>query len=108
MVESEFVLLGTERDSDGVPWALLASDRDGELKFAGLPSCTRLRRKGALGEVDGSIGDGEAAAEGLAAGLCSMAAARAAGAGEASQGQGHAATRHGEAADHGLAATAGA
>ena len=35
MVESEFVLLGTERDSDGVPWALLASDRDGRLEFAG-------------------------------------------------------------------------
>jgi DNA ligase D-like protein (predicted ligase) len=35
MVESEFVLLGTELDSDGVPWALLASDRDGELRFAG-------------------------------------------------------------------------
>jgi ATP-dependent DNA ligase len=35
MVESEFVLLGTERDSDGVPWALLASDRDGRLQFAG-------------------------------------------------------------------------
>jgi hypothetical protein len=28
-------LLGTERDSDGVPWALLASDRDGRLEFAG-------------------------------------------------------------------------
>jgi bifunctional non-homologous end joining protein LigD len=26
-VEGEFILLGTERDSDGVPWALLASDR---------------------------------------------------------------------------------
>jgi hypothetical protein len=25
MVESEFVLLGTGRDSDGVPWALLPS-----------------------------------------------------------------------------------
>ena len=35
MVESEFVLLGTDRDSDGVPWALLASDRDGRLEFAG-------------------------------------------------------------------------
>jgi hypothetical protein len=35
MVESEFILLGTERDSDGVPWALLASDRDGRLQFAG-------------------------------------------------------------------------
>jgi hypothetical protein len=31
----EFILLGTERDSDGVPWALLASDRDGRLEFAG-------------------------------------------------------------------------
>ena len=27
--------LGTDRDADGVPWALLASDRDGQLKFAG-------------------------------------------------------------------------
>ena len=35
MVESEFILLGTDRDSDGVPWALLASDRDGRLEFAG-------------------------------------------------------------------------
>ena len=35
MVESEFVLLGTDRDADGVPWALLASDRDGQLEFAG-------------------------------------------------------------------------
>jgi bifunctional non-homologous end joining protein LigD len=35
MVEGEFILLGTERDSDGVPWALLASDRDGQLEFAG-------------------------------------------------------------------------
>jgi hypothetical protein len=32
MVESEFILLGTDRDLDGVPWALLASDGDGELK----------------------------------------------------------------------------
>jgi ATP-dependent DNA ligase len=35
MVESEFILLATERDSDGVPWALLASDRDGRLEFSG-------------------------------------------------------------------------
>ena len=35
MVESEFILLGTDRDADGVPWALLASDRDGRLEFAG-------------------------------------------------------------------------
>ena len=36
MVEGEFILLGTERDAAGVPWALLASDRDGRLAFAGL------------------------------------------------------------------------
>jgi bifunctional non-homologous end joining protein LigD len=35
MVESEFILLGTDRDSDGVPWALLASDRGGRLEFTG-------------------------------------------------------------------------
>ena len=35
MVESEFVFLGTDRNADGVPWALLASDRDGRLEFAG-------------------------------------------------------------------------
>jgi ATP-dependent DNA ligase len=35
MVESEFVLLGTDRDAEGVPWALLASDRDGRLEFVG-------------------------------------------------------------------------
>jgi hypothetical protein len=35
MVEGEFILLGNERDADGVPWALLASARDGLLKFAG-------------------------------------------------------------------------
>jgi hypothetical protein len=27
MIESEFILLGTEQDSDGIPWALLATDR---------------------------------------------------------------------------------
>jgi bifunctional non-homologous end joining protein LigD len=32
MVESEFVLLGTDGDANGIPWALLASDGDGELK----------------------------------------------------------------------------
>jgi bifunctional non-homologous end joining protein LigD len=35
MVETDFILLGTDRDANGIPWALLASDRDGELKFAG-------------------------------------------------------------------------
>jgi hypothetical protein len=35
MVESEFVLLGTDRDASGIPWALLASDRNGALEFVG-------------------------------------------------------------------------
>jgi len=35
MVEGEFILLGTDRDATGVPWALLASDHDGKLVFAG-------------------------------------------------------------------------
>jgi len=35
MVEGEFILLGTDRDATGIPWGLLASDPDGELKFAG-------------------------------------------------------------------------
>jgi bifunctional non-homologous end joining protein LigD len=35
MVESEFVLLGTEIDDSGIPWALLACERGGELEFAG-------------------------------------------------------------------------
>jgi bifunctional non-homologous end joining protein LigD len=35
MVEGEFLLLGTEHDDSGTPWALLARDRDGQLEFAG-------------------------------------------------------------------------
>jgi len=35
MVESEFVLLGTEIDDSGIPWALLAREQDGQLEFAG-------------------------------------------------------------------------
>src|SRR5690349_19762796 len=35
MVESDFVLLGTNRDTNGIPWALLASERDGRLEFTG-------------------------------------------------------------------------
>ena len=31
MVEGEFVLLGTEVDDSGIPWALLAREQDGEL-----------------------------------------------------------------------------
>jgi hypothetical protein len=34
MVESEFVLLGTEIDDSGMPWALLAQE-GGELEFVG-------------------------------------------------------------------------
>jgi ATP-dependent DNA ligase len=44
MVESEFILLGIRRDLDGVPWVLLASDRDGELEFAG-PAILNLSRQ---------------------------------------------------------------
>jgi hypothetical protein len=29
MVESEFVLLGTEQDASGIAWALLAREQDG-------------------------------------------------------------------------------
>jgi hypothetical protein len=35
IVESEFVLLGTEVDDSGIPWALLAREQNGELEFAG-------------------------------------------------------------------------
>ena len=35
MVEAEFVLLGTEVDDSGIPWALLAREKEGELEFAG-------------------------------------------------------------------------
>ncbi len=35
MVESEFVLLGTEVDDSGIPWAILAREQNGELEFAG-------------------------------------------------------------------------
>jgi hypothetical protein len=38
MVENKFILVGTNRDADGIPWARLAADRDGELEFAGRPS----------------------------------------------------------------------
>jgi hypothetical protein len=35
MVENEFVLLGTEVDDSGIPWALLAREQGGKLEFAG-------------------------------------------------------------------------
>jgi bifunctional non-homologous end joining protein LigD len=35
MVESEFILLGTETDDSGIPWALLAREQNGALEFAG-------------------------------------------------------------------------
>jgi hypothetical protein len=40
MVESEFILLGTDRDASGIPWALLASDHDGDSSSPALPFCT--------------------------------------------------------------------
>jgi hypothetical protein len=52
MVESEFVLLGTDRDAHCIPWALLASDRDGALEFAG-PAILNppQRERGSWGEL---------------------------------------------------------
>jgi ATP-dependent DNA ligase len=52
MVESEFVLLGTDRDANGIPWALLASDREGALEFAG-PAILNppQRERGKWGEL---------------------------------------------------------
>jgi bifunctional non-homologous end joining protein LigD len=35
MVEREFFLLGAEIDDSGIPWALLAREKNGELEFAG-------------------------------------------------------------------------
>jgi bifunctional non-homologous end joining protein LigD len=46
LVESEVVLLGTEVDDSGIPWARLAREQNGDLEFAGpatisTPSHTR-------------------------------------------------------------------
>jgi ATP-dependent DNA ligase len=41
MVEGEFVLLGTEIDDTGIPWALLAREREDGLEFAG-PAILKL------------------------------------------------------------------
>jgi ATP-dependent DNA ligase len=49
MVESEFVLLGTDRDANGIPWALLAADRDGELEFVGPAVLNPPQREGESG-----------------------------------------------------------
>jgi hypothetical protein len=35
MIEGEFIILGTEVDDSGIPWAMLAREQNGELKFAG-------------------------------------------------------------------------
>jgi hypothetical protein len=35
LIEGEFILLGTEIDDSGIPWALLAREQDSELEFAG-------------------------------------------------------------------------
>jgi bifunctional non-homologous end joining protein LigD len=66
MVESEFILVATDRDANGIPWALLASDGDGELKFAGPailnpPQALRAAWRG----TDGSIGGRQAVVRGL-------------------------------------------
>jgi len=34
LVESEFVLLGTEVDDSGIPWTRLAREQNGDLEFA--------------------------------------------------------------------------
>jgi bifunctional non-homologous end joining protein LigD len=65
MVESELILLGTETDDSGIPWALLAREQDGELQFAGPaiirpPSHARAER----GHEVRGIGDRETGFEG--------------------------------------------
>jgi bifunctional non-homologous end joining protein LigD len=35
MIEGEFIILGTEVDGSGIPWAMLAREQNGELEFAG-------------------------------------------------------------------------
>jgi bifunctional non-homologous end joining protein LigD len=101
MVESEFVLLGTDRDEKGIPWALLASDRDGRLEFAGAaifkpPQALRAawrERMAPLAVATPLGGFRQGSAQWLRPEL---------GEGEASQGQGRVATRHREAAHYGL------
>jgi hypothetical protein len=56
IVESEFILLGTERGSDGLPWALLASDRDDQLKFACSADLNPPGAQGSPKRTDDSIG----------------------------------------------------
>jgi hypothetical protein len=74
MVEGEFILLGTERDSEGVPWALLATDRDGRLCVCrpGYHEPAAGAQSG-MARTDDSIGDCQAAAARVEAGFCSMA-----------------------------------
>jgi len=49
MVEGVFILLGTEIDDSGIPWALLDREQHGELEFAG-PAILRFRpRRGGVG-----------------------------------------------------------
>jgi hypothetical protein len=104
MIEGEFILLGTEVDDSGIPWALLASDRSGELEFAG-PAILNPPQalRAAWRERMAALAVAKPPLRGLRQGACSVASARAAGAGKASQGQGRAPTRHCEAAHHGLA-----
>lgn len=69
MVENEFVLVGTDRDANGIPWALLASDRNGELQFVGRGH----PEPAAAGEGEVERRDGQTTGARLAAGLCLVA-----------------------------------
>jgi len=100
MVKGEFILLGTEVDESGVPWALLAREHEGELEFAGpaimrAPSHARAEwaDKFAAIAIDKPPLKGlrrANKAQWLKPGLRVR--------GSVSQGQGHAAARYGEAA----------
>jgi bifunctional non-homologous end joining protein LigD len=57
MVESEFVLLGTDRDASGIPRALLASDRDGQRGLEGTDVRTGARQA-AIARAEAGHGSG--------------------------------------------------
>jgi hypothetical protein len=108
MVEGEFILLGTERDESGVPWALLATEQDGRLAFAGpaifnLPQALRAawrERMAALAVAKPPLrGLRQGSAQWLRPEL--RVRVKHPGAGEAPKGQGRAPTRHCKAAHHG-------
>ena len=90
MVEGEFILLGTEVDDSGIPWALLAREQDGELEFAGPAISDAIACQGRMDrQVRGDV-DREAGIEGAEASQQSaMAEAGDQGQGSAPQGEGH-------------------